>query len=74
MVKLTVEQQEAFVHAEPDVFSPVKGGWGEKGATSVNLRPARAQGVRTALAAAWSNVAPARMREAEARGGRKKKR
>src|SRR5258708_25454924 len=33
MVKLTPEQQEEFVGTEPEVFVPVKGGWGRGGAT-----------------------------------------
>jgi YjbR len=32
MVKLTPEQQQEFVDAEPGAFVPVKGGWGRKGA------------------------------------------
>ena len=35
MVKLTPDQQEEFVGTEPKVFVAVKGGWGRKGATSV---------------------------------------
>jgi hypothetical protein len=31
MVKLTPEQQEEVVRAEPKVFEPVKGGWGRGG-------------------------------------------
>jgi len=58
MVKLTPEQQEAFVSAEPEVFAPVKGGWGRRGATIVRLRPAKTRSVRVALAVAWRNVAP----------------
>jgi hypothetical protein len=58
MVKLTPEQQEAFCAAEPKAFSPVKGGWGRRGATSVSLRDARAKSLRVALMAAWRNVAP----------------
>ena len=58
MVKLTPEQQAEFVAAAPDVFAPVKGGWGRKGATNVKLRPAKAAGVRSALTAAWCNTAP----------------
>jgi hypothetical protein len=58
MVKLNAEQQAEFVAAEPDVFVPVKGGWGRKGATNVKLRPAKVASVRTALAAAWANAAP----------------
>jgi len=61
MVKLTPEQQEAFVSAEPAVFCPVKGGWGRRGATNVHLRPAKTRSVRVALAAAWRNVAPRRL-------------
>ena len=61
MVKLTPDQQEAFVSAEPEVFVPVKGGWGLKGATNVRLRPARAKSVKVALAVAWRNTAPPRL-------------
>jgi len=58
MVKLTPEQQEAFVDAEPAAFVPVKGGWGRRGATNVLLRAAKRGGLRAALATAWRNVAP----------------
>lgn len=58
MVKLTPEQQSDFVHDDPEAFVPVKGGWGQKGATNVRLKAAKKTIVRTALAAAWSNTAP----------------
>jgi hypothetical protein len=58
MVKLTPEQQEAFVTAEPSVFVPVQGAWGRGGATSVLLPAAKAKGLRLALTMAWRNVAP----------------
>jgi hypothetical protein len=61
MVKLTPEQQEAFVAADSVAFAPVKGGWGQRGATSVLLRRAKTARVRTALTAAWRNVAPAKL-------------
>jgi len=61
MVKLTPEQQEAFVSAEPRVFFPVKGGWGLKGATLVRLHDARIKSLRVALAAAWQNLAPPKL-------------
>jgi hypothetical protein len=61
MVKLTTEQQEAFVSAEPAVFAPVKGGWGRRGATAVRLRGAKTGSLRVALAAAWRNVAPRKL-------------
>jgi hypothetical protein len=58
MIKLTPEQQAEFVHADPGVFTPIKGGWGRKGATNVKLRTAKIASVRRALTAAWWNTAP----------------
>jgi hypothetical protein len=58
MVKLTPEQQDAFVEGEPAVFTPVKGGWGRRGATNFRLRTASARTLRPALVTAWRNVAP----------------
>lgn len=67
MVKLTPEQQEEFVGTEPDVFEPVKGGWGRGGATSVRLRTATMAVLRPAMTAAWCNAAPRKLaREFEA--------
>ena len=37
MVKLTPDQQQVLVAAEPDMFVPVKGTWGLRGATLVRL-------------------------------------
>jgi hypothetical protein len=58
MVKLTPDQQEGFVAAEPSVFVPVKGAWGRRGATNVLLRAAKAGSLRAAMLLAWRNVAP----------------
>jgi len=58
VVKLTPDQQELFVQVEPEVFVPVKGAWGLRGATSVRLRDAPKGMVRRALIAAWCNTAP----------------
>ena len=58
MVKLTPEQQAAFVDTRPKVFVPVKGGWGRQGATNVRLDAATARTLRPALATAWRNAAP----------------
>jgi hypothetical protein len=58
MVKFTPQQQALFVHAEPTVFVPVKGGWGRRGATTVILEAADETTVRNALIAAYCNVAP----------------
>lgn len=59
MVKVTPVEQEMLVRAEPEVFSPVKGKWGLKGCTSVNLNAAKKASLRGALAAAWRLAAPA---------------
>ena len=61
MVKLTPDQQALFTRTEPKVFRPVKGGWGLKGATSVNLTNATEPSVRQALIAAWRNTAPKKL-------------
>ena len=61
MVRLTPEQQGAFVRTHTEMFRPVKGGWGARGATNVLLARARAAVVRHALWTAWRNVAPKRL-------------
>jgi hypothetical protein len=61
MVKLIVEQQASFIKAEPKVFQPIKGYWGKKGATSVNLRAAKKGSVMKALEMAWRNTAPKKL-------------
>ena len=57
MVQLTPELQEALVHAQPKIFTPVKGGWGRGGATNVSLRAATVTALRPALALAHEYVA-----------------
>jgi hypothetical protein len=68
MVKLPPEQQELLSKAEPDVFVPVKGGWGRQGATSVLLKAAKKATVRDALLAAWRRVAAKRLTAEPRRG------
>lgn len=58
MVKLTPQQQQEFIHDYPEMFVPVKGGWGKQGCTNVILKKARTPAVRHALLAAWTNHAP----------------
>ena len=57
-VQLTPEQQAMFMHAAPRTFVPVTGGWGRLGATNVVLTCAKEAIVKSALAAAWRNIAP----------------
>ncbi len=58
MVKLNPEQQHEFVKAHPEIFVPVKGGWGRKGATYVRLAAAEEETLVKALGIAWRNTAP----------------
>jgi hypothetical protein len=58
MVKLTPQQQQAFVRDEPKVFQPFNGAWGARGCTKVRLAAAMEARVRRALIAAWRNTAP----------------
>jgi|SRR5579862_3038527 len=50
---LTPEQQASFVGEMPDVFVPVKGGWGRMGITHVVLAKANEELLRGALHTAW---------------------
>jgi hypothetical protein len=38
VLKITVEQQQAFIADQPHIFSPVQGGWGRMGMTHINLQ------------------------------------
>jgi len=61
MVKLSPEDQHYFSKSEPEVFIPVNGAWGRKGATSVVLKAARVITLRKAIEAAWRHTAPKRL-------------
>jgi hypothetical protein len=56
MVKLTLEQQAAFVAELPKVFTPVPGGWGRMGMTHVHLSAVEEATLRGALTTAYRNV------------------
>jgi len=58
VVMITREQQKSVTEAEPAVFEPVPGGWGQKGSTSVHLEHADEETVRGALLMAWHSKAP----------------
>ena len=51
---LTVEQQQAFIADRPDLFIPIKGGWGRMGATHIILAKANEDALRGALTTAWT--------------------
>jgi hypothetical protein len=50
---LTPEVQADFVRASPELFIPVKGGWGRNGATHIRLDLATKDVLSGALHAAW---------------------
>ncbi|AWM85777.1 MmcQ/YjbR family DNA-binding protein [Microvirga sp. 17 mud 1-3] len=61
VVRLEPDHQRMLVESEPAVFAAVPGGWGLKGWTNVMLAESDEAGLRSALAAAWRNVAPRRL-------------
>ena len=56
MLKLTPEQQLAFVSKAPAVFNPCNGAWGRNGATNVHLASATKSDLKPAFDAAWTNA------------------
>ena len=50
---LTPEQQAAFVEELPDVFLPIRGGWGRMGMTHIRLAAASEDVLEGALRTAW---------------------
>jgi hypothetical protein len=55
MVKLTPEQQGAFVRDHPVAFAPENGGWGRRGCTTVRLDVVDEETVGEAMTFAWRN-------------------
>ena len=58
---LSPEQQAGMVEDEPEVFSPVPGGWGRQGATRVRLAKVAPDILQGALRTAWRRRAPKRL-------------
>ncbi len=53
MVKLALDEQDAFVRAKPDVFAPSSGAWGRQGCTDVLLAKVDRTTMRSAAILAW---------------------
>ncbi len=58
---LTPDQQAGMVNDEPEVFSPVPGGWGRHGSTRVRLAKVTPDVLEDALRTAWRKRAPKRL-------------
>jgi hypothetical protein len=56
VLKLTLDQQTAFITEEPHIFSPVQGGWGRMGMTYVHLNQADESIMAGALKTAYQNL------------------
>jgi hypothetical protein len=73
---LSPEQQAGMVEDEPEVFSPVPGGWGRNGSTRVRLAKVTADILEAALRTAWlrratMNERPARAKKVKSAKARK---
>lgn len=56
VLKLTPEQQQAFITEQPKSFSPVQGGWGRMGMTFIHLEHADEALIAGALSTAYHNL------------------
>jgi hypothetical protein len=63
---LAPEQQAGMVEDEPDVFSPVPGGWGRQGSTRVCLEKVTPDILEGALRTAWQRRVSMNTRPAKA--------
>lgn len=52
-LKLTPELQQLLIAESPDVFLPIKGGWGRMGMTHIRLDAASERQMTDALHTAW---------------------
>ena len=56
MVRLTPDQQAAFLEDHPASFVPESGAWGRAGATRVILKTVAEEALGEALTLAWRNT------------------
>lgn len=68
-VRLTPDEQREIIRADPRMFTPAAGAWGQQGWTVVRLEAATEAPVRAALLLAWQNVTstPKRKKSSAAR-------
>lgn len=65
MLKLSPAEQQSFMRIDP-AFKPASGKWGEGGATIVTLAEANEHNIHEGMLAAWKNIAPADLLNADA--------
>jgi hypothetical protein len=56
VLKLTLDQQAAFITDQPHIFSPVQGGWGRMGMTYIQLDQADESIMAGGLKTAYQNL------------------
>ncbi len=61
MVKLNVTEQSVFCSFDKTVIYPVPGGWGQKGATYIELTKVKKNMLKDALMVAWCLTAPPKL-------------
>ena len=59
---LTTGQQNELIGRYPEMFEPVKGGWGKRGSTQVLIKAARRDVIESAMKMAWTNAAPTKLK------------
>ena len=66
MVALTPEEQQNYLNAAPEAFTPAAGAWGRGGSTMVRLKAAKKTMVKQAMQAAWTakSATPPRKKKA----------
>jgi len=72
-LKLTPEQQAAFIADRPDLYLPIHGGWGRSGMTHIRLAVATEDELAGALRAAWKNRSASNMAAKKPRASVKKR-
>ncbi len=69
---LSPEQQAAFLEELPEVFVPIKGGWGRMGATHVRLAAVGEDVLAGALRTAWKLRCDANAKASKKRAAKKR--
>src|SRR6188768_1995927 len=64
VVIVTPNEQSRLMAASPEAFTPVKGGWGRRGSTQVQLDLVDESLLKDALESAWKRIAPKRLQAA----------
>jgi hypothetical protein len=73
-VRLSPEQQQAFIRRKPDAFFQIDNAWGRQGWTSIGLADVDRALFKAAIETAWENAVTRSSRPARSRKSRPKTR